>query len=204
MRRNQGGVMATKTVKVSDLSGNQIPEEESGARLIVEHPDFSEPIGLDVLPNEVLPHLNEQLKRFVVLSYEDPQAQEPQRFILLLEEFNKMFQQEDSASTLQQALQTQQEEREQRPRRRGGRKQDGERKQRIDWASPERAGERHRGIVSEEEQAYVREHLDEVNARLREKGERQIDPNNPRMAARYGFTPPVGSDFPESAESGES
>src|SRR4051812_48975165 len=131
--------MATKTVRVSDLSGKELPEEQTGARLIVEHPDYPEPIGLDVVPEDVQPYITEALTRFVVLSYEDPEMPEPQRFILLLEEFNKLFHQQDSETTLQQALDAQQQERQ--PRRRGRRAAAGGTRQRINWASPERAGE---------------------------------------------------------------
>ena len=53
--------------------------------------------------------------------------------------------------------------------------------------SPEHAGEPHRGRITEAEQAYVREHLDEVNKRLRGKGMRTIDPADPTMWERYGL-----------------
>jgi hypothetical protein len=45
----------------------------------------------------------------------------------------------------------------------------------------------HPGIVSETEKEYVRNHLDEVNARLREQGKREIDPADPEVAERYGL-----------------
>jgi hypothetical protein len=32
------------------------------------------------------------------------------------------------------------------------------------------------------------ENLEDVNARLRDKGMREIDPSDPQMAARYGLT----------------
>ena len=38
------------------------------------------------------------------------------------------------------------------------------------------------------ERAYVRDHLDEVNERLRQQGQREIDPTDPEVAARYGLT----------------
>ena len=45
----------------------------------------------------------------------------------------------------------------------------------------------HPGIVSVTENEYVRNHLDEVNARLREQGKREIDPADPEVAERYGL-----------------
>jgi hypothetical protein len=51
----------------------------------------------------------------------------------------------------------------------------------LNIASPEHAGEPHRGRTTEAEKEYVRTHLDEVNERLAAKGLRPIDPNDPRM-----------------------
>ena len=98
---------------------------------------------------------------------------------------NRLFRGEDPSEILRNAL------REQRRSRREG---DGteaaprpERRERVDYTSPEHAGEPHRGLISEAERAYVREHLEEVNARLREQGLREIDPTDPGMAERYGL-----------------
>lgn len=184
--------MARITVKVSDLTGRQIENEQSSIRLIVEHPDYPEPVGLDVLPDEVLPHLNDENSRFVVVSLEDPDNPNPQRYVLSFDDFERLFRTGDSTSTLQDAFQNQQQEREAEAGQRGrGRRAitsgtTGTR-ERIDYASPEHAGEPHRGMISEAEQVYVRENLTEVNQRLREKGMREIDPNDPRLASRYGF-----------------
>jgi hypothetical protein len=86
----------------------------------------------------------------------------------------------------------QQEERhrqEQEPRGRGRRRQTTARKERVNYTSPEHAGEPHRGTISDAEKQYVREHLEEVNTRLAANDQREIDPNDPQMAARYGFSP---------------
>jgi len=60
--------MARVEIRVSDLTRQPIEDEEQAARLIVEHPDYPESIGLDVLPDEVKPYLDEEATRFVVLS----------------------------------------------------------------------------------------------------------------------------------------
>jgi hypothetical protein len=179
--------MGTITIKVSDLTGAQIPDDEQAARIIVEHPDFPEPIGLDVLPDEVLPHLTDQQTRFVVVSYQSSEGADPERFVMPIDEFNSLFQDQDSSTVLQRVFDTQQQRG--RGRRRGGRRQAQRARERIDWASPEHAGEPHPGTISEAEKAYVRDHLDDVNARLREKGMRELDPTDPETAERYGLTP---------------
>jgi len=187
--------MARIEIKVSDLSGEPIRDEGQAARLIVEHPGFPEPIGLDISAQEVAPHLSEQATRFVVLSLEEPDNPNPQRYVMAEEEFDRLFEAGDSTSVLDQALTNQQEEAERtrgrRGRRQGGRRQTASRRrERIDYTSPEHAGEPHRGTISEAERLYVQEHLDEVNERLRQKGMREIDPSDLTMIERYGLQPP--------------
>jgi hypothetical protein len=57
----------------------------------------------------------------------------------------------------------------------------------IDYSSPEHAGNPHRGRVTEAEAAYVREHFDEVNARLSREGLRMLDPSDSKTKDRYGL-----------------
>jgi hypothetical protein len=66
--------------------------------------------------------------------------------------------------------------------------------ERIDYTSSEHAGEPHRGRITDAEKEYVRNNLEEVNARLERDGYRTIDPNDPKMAERYGLSPaPTGT-----------
>jgi len=181
--------MATKTIKVSDLTGAEIGSEENLARLVVEeHPSLPDSVTLDVLPGEVEGKLPEE-QNYVRLTYYPPTESGgvSRSFVLSVEEFNALSQKDDMGEVLRNAL-AEQHEHEGRRRGRRGRRAAGERRQRIDYASPEHAGEPHRGRVTDAEKAYVREHLEEVNQRLYEKGMREIDPNNPRMAQRYGLT----------------
>jgi hypothetical protein len=41
--------------------------------------------------------------------------------------------------------------------------------------------------ITDAEKSYVREHKDQVNRRLRGKGMRTIDANDPTMRKRYGL-----------------
>jgi hypothetical protein len=196
--------MARITVRVSDLSGEQIPDEDSGARLIVEHPDYPEPVGLDVLPDDVEPHLSEENTRFVVVSLQNPENPNPHRYVMSFDDFDRLFQTGDSTSVLRDAFEAQQQERETEISRRGrGRRAVASgtsgTQERVDYTSPNHAGEPHRGTVSEGEKEYVRNNLGVVNNRLREQGHREIDPSDPRMAARYGFPPPVERESPDRA-----
>ena len=52
--------MATKTIKVSDLSGMDIPEGQLARLVVEEHPDLTDSVTLEVLPEEVEGKLPEE------------------------------------------------------------------------------------------------------------------------------------------------
>jgi hypothetical protein len=181
--------VATKTIKVSDLSGTEIKNEEQLARVVVEeHPELTEPITLEVLPDEVEAAIPEE-QNYVRLTYYPAEASggEPKTVMLPLEEFNNLAQSEDMATVLQNAQAQQQEQDGRRRGRRSGRRATGQRRQRIDYASPEYAGLPHRGRITNAEKEYVRNNLDEVNQRRVQQGYDPIDPADPQMASKYGL-----------------
>ena len=61
---------------------------------------------------------------------------------------------------------------------------------RIDYSSPEHAGSKHRGRVTEAEAAYVRDNFDAVNKRLSAEGQDMLDPFDPKTIKRYGLDQP--------------
>ena len=182
--------MAQITIRVSDLTHEPIEEDQPAAKLIVSnHPDYKEPITLDVLPDEVESALSRQENEYVLLSYE-PDRGDARHVVMLLEEFNSLATVGDMSEVLETARRNQRQEQRRRGGRRGGSTRRGGRQQRserIDYTSPEHAGEDHPGRISEAEREYVRTHLYEVNERLRREGQRTIDPADPEMARRYGL-----------------
>lgn len=61
---------------------------------------------------------------------------------------------------------------------------------RIDYSSPEHAGSKHRGRVTEAEAAYVRDNFDTVNKRLSAEGQDMLDPADPKTIKRYSLDQP--------------
>lgn len=183
--------MAKITINVSDLTHEPIDEEQPAAQLIVEHhPDYQEPITLDVLPQEVeRVFAGQEEQQYVVLRYV-PQNGDSRQVVMLLEEFNTLATVSDMQKVLEAAKRNQQQEQRGRGSRRGGRQQ----RQRIDYASAEHAGEPHRGRITDAEREYVRDHLPEVNERLKAQGIREIDPTDPEMSERYGLRQPLIDD----------
>jgi hypothetical protein len=200
--------MAKIEIRVSDLTGQKITDNDEVVRLVVEyHPDYEEPITLEARPEEVDIDTI-AAKDFVVLSYYPPGQRDPQPLFVHLDDFNDLFSNEQLTpdQALQRAQQSQQEE--ERSKRRGTRKRGGSRQQesqtrrreRIDYSQPEYAGMPHRGTISDTEKEYVRNNLDEVNRRRREQGHDDLDPADPRTAARYGFPLTINDDTPERAD----
>jgi len=180
--------VATKTIKVSDLSGENIPEEQLARLVVEEHPEPTESVTLEVLPEEVEAAIPEE-QNYVRLTYYPSEASGggQQSFMVSLEDFNSLSQRDDMATVLKTAQRQEQDGR--RRGRRGTRRATGQRRQRRDFSSPEFAGLPHRGRVTDVEKEYVRNNLEEVNARRVRKGHDPIDPTDPRMAERYGMTP---------------
>jgi hypothetical protein len=175
--------VAVKQVRVSDLSGRQATEEQFAKLIVHEHPQYQGPITLDVLPEE-LGELPES-EQYVSIEVVQPGERSGQRALLSVDRFNQLASSGDMNAILMNAVATQQPQRPAQPRRRGRGQgtRDGQAgaKRTVEWGLP------HRGRISPEEAAYVREHLDEVQALRSERGLPLIDPADPRTKERYGL-----------------
>ena len=171
--------MAVKQVRVSDLSGQQAGEEQFAKLIVHEHPQYQGPITLDVLPDEIgeLPESDQ----YVSIEVIQPGDRSGQRALLSVDRFNKLAAGGDMNTVLMNAVAEQQPATQ--PRRRGRGTRDGQvtAKRKVEWGLP------HRGRISPEEAAYVREHLDEVQQLRSARGMPLIDPADPRTKERYGL-----------------
>ena len=88
-------------------------------------------------------------------------------------------------SVLMNAVAEQKPQRPTRQGRRGRGTRDGQvtakRKGKVEWGLP------HRGRISPEEAAYVREHLDEVQQLRSTRGMPLLDPADPKTKERYSL-----------------
>jgi hypothetical protein len=176
--------VAVKQVRVSDLSGQQAGEEQFAKLIVHEHPQYQGPITLDVLPEELgeLPESDQ----YVSIEVIQPGERSGQRALLSVDRFNKLAAGGDMNAILMNAVATQQSQRPAQPRRRGrgrGSRENGQATGRgkVEWGLP------HRGRISPDEAAWVREHLDEVQALRAARGMPLLDPADPRTKERYGL-----------------
>jgi hypothetical protein len=180
--------MAVKTVRVSDLSERQADESEFGKLIVRQHPDFTQVITLDVLPDEIgeLP----ESETYVELEFVQPGDSSGQRATLTVDQFNKLGGAKGMKSILTRALEEQHQtgaHEASTPRRRQRQGGGTATRTKTNYATLEHAGEPHRGRITDAEKELVRNNLDKVNKRLREAGQREIDPNDPTMKERYGL-----------------
>src|SRR5215213_6126510 len=98
--------MATKTIKVSDLTGAEIGGEENLARIVVEeHPELPDSVTLEVLPQEVEDVIPQE-QNYVRLTYFPPTetGSTQKSFILSVEEFNNLSSEKDMETILTETL----------------------------------------------------------------------------------------------------
>jgi hypothetical protein len=175
--------VAVKQVRVSDLSGRQATEEQFAKLVVHEHPQYQGPITLDVLPEELgeLPDSDQ----YVSIEVIQPGERSGQRALLSVERFNQLAAGGDMNAVLMDAVAAQQPQRPAQARRRarGPESSDGQPRGRgkVEWGLP------HRGRISPEEAAWVREHLDEVQQLRSERGLSLLDPADLKTKARYGL-----------------
>jgi hypothetical protein len=174
-------MVAVKQVRVSDLSGRQATEEQFAKLIVHEHPQYQGPITLDVLPEEIgeLP----ESEQYVSIEVIQPGERSGQRALLSVDRFNQLAGGRDMNSILMDAVAAQQPQRSAQPRRRSRAGRDGQASGRgnVEWGLP------HRGRISPEEAAWVREHLDEVQQLRAARGVPLLDPADPRTKERYGL-----------------
>jgi hypothetical protein len=166
---------------VSDLSGQQAGEEQFAKLIVHEHPQYQGPITLDVLPEEIgeLPGSDQYVSIEVI------QPRRAQRALLSVDRFNQLAAGGDMHAILMNVVAEQQPQRPVQPRRRGRgrgtRDGHGAAKGTVEWGLP------HRGRISPDEAAYVRAHLDKVQALRAARGVPLLDPADPRTKERYGL-----------------
>jgi hypothetical protein len=176
--------VAVKQVRVSDLSGQQAGEEQFAKLIVHEHPQYQGPITLDVLPEEIgeLPESDQ----YVSIEVIGPGERSGQRALLSVERFNQLAGGGDMNAILMDAVAGQQPQRSAAARRRGRGRGTGDGQARgdrgkVEWGLP------HRGRISPQEAAWVREHLDEVQQLRSERGVPLLDPADPKTKERYGL-----------------
>jgi len=174
--------VAVKQIRVSDLSGRQTTEEQFAKLIVHEHPTTKGPSpwmscrGARGLPDS---------DQFMSIEVIQPGERSGQRALLSVDRFNQLAASGDMNTVLINAVAEQQPQRpapsRRRGRGRGTRDAQAGGRGKVEWGLP------HRGRISPEEAAYVREHLDEVQKLRSERGVPLLDPADTKAKERYGL-----------------
>jgi hypothetical protein len=175
--------VAKREIIVSDISGDDVPAGHDVRIVINEHPAISGPVELDASIEEAERFQSVQLELITLTIYEPGEA--PRNVVMDAQNFTAALAGAEIDAVLANARRVGRgaavASRSSSPTRRSAQPA------KLDYTLPEHAGTLHRGRITEAEAAYVRDHLDEVNARLQRQGGRHIDPNDPVEKKRYGF-----------------
>lgn len=183
--------MAKKTITLSDLSGQDVPEGDEVEVRVLELDGLSQPVRLDASKTEV-DRLRVESTSLALIELVMPDG-EIVRLALSADQFRKAIRgdadevlanAEGLSFTPPQAESTA-PRRGRRPRGEGAAPSTAEAK--LDYTAPENAGILHRGRVTETEAEWVRLNLDEANANRTRAGQPIIDPTDEKEKKRYGF-----------------
>ena len=178
--------MAVKVVHVSDISGKEADEQSLGRLVVHEHPEYADlPVTLEVLPEEI--ETLQGASRFVTVEWIAPGARKGERMVVSLDDFNLLAGAGVMESAVQDALIAKHRNRPRSGAAAGSAPAGRSGRGKVNYATLEHAGEPHRGRITEAEKELVRKNLDQVNRRLREAGQREIDPSDQAMRDRYGL-----------------
>lgn len=168
--------MATKAVKVSNLTDDIIPDGRLVTIIVQRHPDLDDgPVEIEVDVSE-LKAIDKHALTAVVLEIQAP-GEEARRVVLEAKNFDALAKVKSMPEVLAGAD----------PAKTSRPKQASANGQKVNYATLEHCGAPHRGIATEAEAKLVRDNLEEVNQRLQANGQRTIDPSDPTMQKRYGF-----------------
>jgi hypothetical protein len=185
----KGAQMGKREVRFSDLTGEDIPEDQLARLIVRDHPTVRHVVTLDVSSADV--EGLKQLDQVVRLEYFAPGEDRPTTMLVQLADFEALAKDREMGTILEEASSDQTAAVPAKPGRGRPRKSgDGAalaRRGKVNYATIEHAGEPHRGRITDAEKELVRNNLETINDRLRGTGKREIDPNDPEMKNRYGL-----------------
>lgn len=174
--------MAVRQVVVSDISGIELTKENH-ARVIVEHPDISGALELDISTDEAA-KLTDTTLRLVGMTVFAP-GESARSVRIETKVLDKLFVDVDFDRVLEGARRADLSK--VAPSQRPSRGSAGPRPERIDYTASNHFGQLHRGRVTEAEAALVRGDRDQASANRQAQGHGSIDWNDPAERKRYGL-----------------
>jgi hypothetical protein len=176
--------MATKSIVVSDISGEELADDQH-VRVLVKHPDNPTVLELDISSAEADLLRNTALR---LVEFEIFAPNEPRRTAYIeTKTLDRLFKDVDFDAVLGGARKASgQGSRDGRPRG-GPVRAPVSRNDRVDYTAGEHYGKLHRGRVTEEEAALVRANKAQASRNRQSQGHAAIDWNDEAEKRRYGL-----------------
>lgn len=186
--------MAKKTIVVSDLSGQDIPDDEQVELRILELEGLSQPVKLDASRAEA-DRLRIEAKPMALIELVMPDGT-VERVAIDAAQFKKSIKGDaDEVMASAEALSfagaspVQPEV----PRRRGRRPRDegtaaSSRADKVNYTDPDKFGQLHRGRLTDEEITLVKENPEQASRNREAQGHPPIDWQDSKEKARYNLT----------------
>lgn len=177
--------MARREIFVSDVSGREIEEGQVARVVVSDHPALgSRTVELDAAVDEVEGWESSQIN-LVSIGIQLPGQSGVRRVVMEVAAFDRLFGDQDVSAVLQGARSGGAVAAPRRGRAAASRPAASGPK--IDYTHPDHFGQLHRGRVTEEEAALVRDHLDQANKNRAAAGQPEINPEDPAEKKRYSF-----------------
>lgn len=175
--------MALKSIVLSDLSGDEL-DDTTHARVVVKHPDYSQLLELDISTDEAGKLQSSTLRMIELTVYSPNQA--PRQVVIETKVLDKLFDNVDLDKVLQGARRA---EAPAAPAARGRKSSapKADKGDKIDYTAPEHFGQLHRGRVTDEEKALVRNNQDQASKNRQAQTGKPIDWTDAKEKARYGL-----------------
>lgn len=180
--------MAIKQLTISDLSGREIPDGQVGKVIVQSHPAIGQAVVLDVSADELDKLQPTKIDIVNLVVYGPDGARWP--VAMELKQFTSLF---AAGVDVDELLANARLSDEPKPvggsakKARAASKAAIGRGDRVDYTAPDKFGHVHRGRVTEEEAALVRDNRDQADRNREAQTGMPIDWNDPREKKRYGF-----------------
>lgn len=171
--------MATRQVILSDISGTELTDD-THVKVIVKHPDFNYPLELDLSSDEASKIVESPLRLVTFTIYESNKA--PREVTAETKTVDKLFANFDDV--LASARRAEVPAQKVRATRGSGSKSTGDK---VDYTAPDNFGKLHRGRITDEEKALVRDNRDQASANRQAQTGSPIDWSDAKEQARYGL-----------------
>lgn len=186
--------MAVRPTVFSDISNNPVPDDQHVRIIIQEHPALNgSQVQIDVSLDEAskLTSDNSDMVIFQIFEPNKP----PRRVVLNGTDLAKLYKGVDFADVIQRAepvpqrVEVAERTVATRGRPKGTTKAPKADGPKIDYQSAEHAGKLHRGRITDEEAAWVRDNRDLASKNREAQGHPAINWADPAEQKRYGITP---------------